>query len=72
MSPPIGAPVHFHIRWSGSAGLDFFRFSSREEADESAKMWVRGNEAYSIEEFGDSCERCAALLDKMTKKTRPS
>lgn len=74
MAPSIGAlnspPVHFHIRWSSAAGLDFLRFDSCEEADESAKLWVRPNETYSIEAFNDSCERCADLLRKIPKTQR--
>ena len=58
------SPVHFHIRWSGTGGLDYFRFTSREEADESAQLWVLSNETYSIEAFDGSCGECAELLGK--------
>lgn len=59
--------MHFHIRWSGVSDLDYERFDSREQADESAKLLVRRDETYSIEQFGDSCGRCAKAAAKAAK-----
>lgn len=55
---PLSNSNHFHIRW-GNGALDYEDFVSRKEADEAARRWVRRGEAYSIEEFNDSCEQCA-------------
>lgn len=64
MSPASGgASRHFHIRWSNGT-LDAERFASGKEADEIAKRWVRRGEGYSIEEFDDSCEKCAEARHK--------
>ena len=53
--------IHFHIRWSSTSELDYDCFASREEAGRSAEQLVRPNETYSVEEFDDSCEKCAAM-----------
>lgn len=64
------SPVHFHIRWNSTGELDCFRFSSRYEAEESAKLWARQNEIHSIEAFDDSCSKCAELLAKTSKPAK--
>jgi hypothetical protein len=65
------APSHFHIRWSSDA-LDHEPFTSSEQAHESAQSLVGRGESYSVEEFGDSCELCATLLDKVMKRLASS
>lgn len=51
--------IHYHIRWSNSK-LDWQTFANKQEAKKSAEELVRPGEAYTIEEFGDECERCGA------------
>lgn len=58
------SPSHFHIRWSDGR-LDFERFGSRGAAAESAERLVQRDETYSIEPFGDHCEKCAELFKKV-------
>lgn len=62
MPPTSPTAVHFHIVWSGAAGVHFARFGSRQEADELAQKLARLDETYSIEAFDDSCETCAESL----------
>ena len=50
--------IHFHIRWSGEAALDWQGFQSRDEAEACAKDIVRPSESFTIEEFDESCLRC--------------
>jgi hypothetical protein len=57
---------HFHIRWSGKATLDWEGFSTRKEAEASAKQLVRPRETYAIEEHDGACLRCR---DAMRLKT---
>lgn len=66
LSPPR---VHFHIRWSGTAGLDFSPFDSHAEAEEAAKQLVRHNETYSIEPFDGSCEKCADTIGRFRDRS---
>jgi hypothetical protein len=49
---------HYHIRWSGKAVLDWENFSTRKEAEASAKQLVRRQETYTIEEHDQACLRC--------------
>jgi hypothetical protein len=49
---------HYHIRWSGHAPLDYERFTTIEEAENSAKELVRPRESYSVEKFDSDCIRC--------------
>jgi uncharacterized protein YjbJ (UPF0337 family) len=64
MSPASSSPSrHFHIRWSDGV-LDDERFGSSKQADETAKRWARRGEAYTIEEFDESCEKCAEARRK--------
>ena len=62
MPPTSPTAVHFHIVWSGAAGVHFARFGSHQEADELAQKLARSGESYSIEAFDDSCETCAETL----------
>jgi hypothetical protein len=55
--------THYHIRWSGSAQLDWERFNTPGEAEESAKQLLRHGETYVIEEYDDTCPRCRAAMN---------
>ena len=50
--------IHYHIRWSSSK-LDWEMFSTREEAETSAKQLALPNERYDIEQFDGNCPRCS-------------
>jgi hypothetical protein len=52
---------HYHIRWSGTAALDWDRFDTRVEAEASAEQLVRPRETYTIEEFDGTCPRCRTV-----------
>lgn len=60
---------HYHIRWSGKETLDWARFSTRKEAEASAKQLVRLSESYAIEEHDGACPACQ---DAMNLKSAPS
>lgn len=49
---------HYHIRWSDRTVLDWEPFSTRVEAEASAKQLVRSGETYNIEERDGECLRC--------------
>ncbi len=55
--------THYHIRWSGKALLDWQRFSTPEEAKESARQLVRQGETYIIEQHDETCPRCQAAMN---------
>ena len=57
---PVSHKTHFHIRWSSTSRLDWKPFPTREEAEELAKILVRPDETYAIEELNGNCSRCAA------------
>jgi hypothetical protein len=52
---------HYHIRWSTRPVLDWEPFETRAEAEAVAKQLVRYGETYKIEEFDESCARCAEV-----------
>lgn len=54
-------PPHFHIRWitEGSSIIDWEAFESRDKAESMAKRLITPCEGYAIDEFDDSCNRCA-------------
>jgi hypothetical protein len=56
---------HYHIRWTRPAKLDWHPFSTLEEAKQAAEQLVLQGETYSIEKFGETCERCAELRSAM-------
>ncbi len=60
---PGNTPRHFHIRWiSGDISrTDWEAFASPDEAELMAKRLVSPSETFVIDEFDDSCERCAML-----------
>ena len=49
---------HYHIRWSGKATLDWECFSTRKEAEATAKQLAHPGESYAIEEHDGTCLRC--------------
>ena len=58
--------LHYHIRWSRIARLDWECFSTYAQAESSAKQFVRQVETYTIEEHNEACLRCR---DAMKAKT---
>jgi hypothetical protein len=53
---------HHHIRWL-NAGLDWERFSTREEAEASARQLARPAETYAIVQYDDeTCPQCQRLM----------
>ena len=58
--------LHYHIRWSRIARLDWEYFSTCAQAEASAKQLVRQVETYTIEEHNEACPRCR---DAMRAKT---
>lgn len=58
--------VHYHIHWSGETTLDWQRFSSRAEAETSAKQLALPGETYTIEAHGESCPQCLNLTKKIS------
>jgi hypothetical protein len=52
---------HYHIRWSSGA-LDWERFITPADAEAGAKQLALPNERYTIEEHGEECSRCGALM----------
>lgn len=53
--------THFHIRWinDDTSRTHWEAFASRDEAEGIAKQLMTPSEAYEIDEFDGSCERCA-------------
>jgi hypothetical protein len=65
MNPePKPSKTHFHIQWSTKSTLDWATFNTREKAEALAKELVLEGETYSIQERGNSCERCATRRTK--------
>ncbi len=59
---------HYHIRWQGGGGtLDWEMWSTRAAAEYSARQIVQPGEAYLIEEFGEGCVTCVAILVKTAR-----
>jgi hypothetical protein len=54
--------VHYHIRWSGVARLDWESFSTPAQADVSANQLMRRGETYTIEQYDQSCTRCREVM----------
>jgi hypothetical protein len=55
---------HYHIHWSGKTTLDYEPFATGAEAEESAKQLARPGETFTIEEHGETCPQCMALMKK--------
>jgi hypothetical protein len=51
--------THYHIRWTRPSKLDWQPFSTPEEAKQIAEQLAGPGETYSIEKFGEACERCS-------------
>jgi hypothetical protein len=49
--------LHYHIRWSETARLDWQCFSTPAQAEASAKHLVLREETYTIEEHDQACPR---------------
>ena len=50
--------MHYHIRWSDSK-LDWERFSTRKEAERTARQLVRPGEKFTLERVDDkACMQC--------------
>jgi hypothetical protein len=57
--------MHFHIRWTGVARLDWEPFGAREEAESRAKELVRPGELFAVEKYDETCKRCAEAFGNM-------
>jgi hypothetical protein len=55
--------LHYHIRWSRLAALDWECFGTRAEAEAKARELVRRDESYVIEEFDGDCARCRDAMN---------
>jgi len=55
--------VHYHIRWSGKAALDWECFNTHAEAEASAKRLLLQGETYTIEEHDEACPRCRDAMN---------
>jgi hypothetical protein len=65
--------THFHIRWSAASTLDWEAFSSRGEAEETARRLAHPHESYRIEERRAACKRCATFWrEKMSGLSTPA
>jgi hypothetical protein len=58
--------LHYHIRWSGKASLDWQRFCTREEANAQAAHLVLPGESFTIETCSEDC--LGRLLRAQTQK----
>ncbi len=50
--------IHYHIRWSSDASLDWKPFRTDQEATKVAERIKKPNESYTIVKRDDECERC--------------
>ena len=55
--------LHYHIRWSSKAALDWESFNTRAEAEDGASQLVRPGETYIIEEHDSACQRCRTAFE---------
>ena len=62
---------HFHIRWiiGDTSRTDWEAFESRDEAERMAKRLVTLSETYAIDEFDNSCKRCAMFRAEQRPQT---
>lgn len=65
---------HFHIRWiiGDTSRTDWEPFASRDEAERMAKRLITPSEAYAIDEFDNSCKRCAMFRVEQKPQTDPA
>ena len=52
------AKIHYHIRWSTKAKLDWQTFDTAVEAEGAAGSMVQLGETFTIEEADENCSRC--------------
>jgi hypothetical protein len=52
--------MHYHINWS-TAGYDWERFDSCEEATKAASILVKPEERFTVERFDHKCVVCEKL-----------
>jgi hypothetical protein len=50
--------IHYHIRWAQIPLLDWESFTTRVEAEAGGQILARRGETYTIEEYGEGCQRC--------------
>ena len=67
----MGNNCHYHIHWSGKPALDWERFSTRDEAEASAKELALPGETFTVEEHDESCPQCMEFT-KMVPGRRTS
>ena len=70
--PPGLRMLHYHIRWSTKAVLDWEAFESRAEAEKAAQQLVRHGETYAIEERDEHCPRCWKSFHVKIQDSDPS
>ena len=65
---------HFHIRWiiGGTSRTDWEAFESRDEAERMAKRLITPSETYQIDEFDNSCQRCAMFREEPKPQANPA
>jgi hypothetical protein len=63
--------THYHIHWA-NASLDWKPFGTKEEAMKLAGQIKRRDEAFTIVERNDQCERCRAFKSKPMQIENPS
>jgi hypothetical protein len=61
----VATKLHFHIRWSTRADLDWQAFDTIAEANSAAAFIVLPGETYVIEETGEACSRCAQVRSEI-------
>ena len=63
MDPNLDTPakMHFHIRWTRAAKLDWEAFNTRTEAVMRALELARPGEKFMIEESEETCSRCGEI-----------
>ena len=49
---------HYHICWSRVGPLNWECFTTRTDAEASAKLFVLPVETYALDEQGEACQRC--------------
>lgn len=62
--------MHYHIHWSSSK-VDWERFSTREEAEETAGQLARPGETFTIESVDDKrCMHCLKIGKRVLAKDK--
>ena len=64
--------MHYHIRWSDSK-LDWKAFSTREEAEQTARQLVRLGETFTLELVDDgTCVACLKFRKRLLANDKTS